>query len=88
MSKFNCKEETIDIRGQEVTVRELTAKQRAKWAKDAGADKFLGPAMLVSLSCVSPKFTLEEALEEPTEVIERITEIAMRLSGMGDEKKD
>jgi hypothetical protein len=89
MSRFTLISETIEVRGQQITVRELTSKQKGDWAKAAQADVYSAPYMLVALVC-EPGVSADEAAGWPADVVERIVDVARRLSGMDsdDEKKD
>lgn len=87
MSRFVLKEKTFKIRDMEVTVRELTQKQRNEFTTKVNEDRFQGPAILASLGTVSPAMTVDEAAEEPAEVIEEIVAEIMALSGMGKQQK-
>jgi hypothetical protein len=84
--KFKLKEATITVRDEQITVRELTHGQRSEWVKVAEADRYNGPLMLVSLGCVAPTFTKEEALELPSDVVETIVAKVLEISGMGPKK--
>ncbi len=84
--RFELKAETLEVRGQTITVRELTQKQKAEWAKRVTDDRYCAPHVLVSL-VVEPQVTAEEAADWPAQIIEQVVEVARRLSGMdGDEK--
>lgn len=90
MSRFALKESTLTIREQSVRVRELTQGERSELVKVVTEDKFRGPAFLVSVGCIDPKFSEEEARQEPADVIKEIADTIRDLSGMGDKeaKKD
>lgn len=89
MSKFALKETMLSIRDAQVRVRELTQGERTRMAEAVTVDKFRGPAMVVSLGCIDPKFTEEEAANESAEVISTISAEIMKLSGMGgDDSKN
>lgn len=81
MSRFKLKETTITVRDEKVTVRELTQAERVQWVKAGNEDKFRGPGLLVSLGCVDPKLTEEEANTLPTEVVSTISTAVMKISG-------
>jgi len=89
MSRFPLKSETITVREQSLTVRELSSKQKGEWAKAVTEDKFRAPGKLCSLVC-DPPVTEEEAADWPSDIVEQVVDIARRLSGMAgdDEKKD
>lgn len=88
MSRFPLQSETITVRGEPITVRELTSKQKGQWAKAVQADVYCAPYFLASLVC-DPPVTAEEAEGWPSQIIEQVVEITRRLSGMADdEKKD
>ena len=83
MSRFQLKSETIDVRGTSITVREMTYKQKAQWARAVQEDMYCAPYVLASMVC-HPPVTTEEAEEWPAQVLEEIADIARRLSGMED----
>ena len=79
--------EVVEVRGESVTVRELTAGQRVDLI---GAFRD-NPAKAMALICAmtaledgSPLFTGEEADQLPPDVVDKIANVALRLSGMGD----
>lgn len=83
MSKFELKTRTFQVRGQDVTVRELTQAQRNTFTEMVQADRYRGPALLVSLGLVFPVLTEEEAKEEPADAMQEIVSAIMDLSNMG-----
>jgi hypothetical protein len=83
--KFQLRTETIQVRGESILVRELTAGQKARWAEEAERNKFEIQYRLAALTSVDPPLTAEQAQELPSEVIEAICNCAMRLSGMDKE---
>lgn len=85
--KFPLKEKTLEIRGQKVLVRELTAAQKAEWSTGSQGDKLRAQFFLASLCCVDPVLTEEEAANSPSEVIDAIAECALELSGINLQKK-
>lgn len=87
MSRFILKSEIIDVRGQQLTVRELTDKQKGQWAKAVKNDVYCAASMLVSLVC-DPPVTIEEAADWPAAITEQVVGVAQRLSGMGDDEKN
>lgn len=88
MSRFPLQSETITVRGEALTVRELTSKQKGVWAQAVQADVYCAPYVLASLVC-DPPVTAAEAETWPSQIIEQVVEITRRLSGMVDaEKKD
>jgi len=87
MSRFTLQSETIEIRGQTLTVRELTDKQKGQWAKAVSDDVYCAPSMLVSLVCYPP-VTIEEAADWPSQITAQVVTIAQRLSGMGGDEKN
>lgn len=86
MSKFKLKEDTVEVRGVDVRVRELTQKERTKWLETATVDRFITPAMLMSMCSLDPTWTLEEAREEPADVAEIIVDKIMELSNISTKK--
>lgn len=81
MSRFALKEEKVEIRGQQITVRELTHAQGVEVfkARDSDASRFA--ALLVSLSVIEPAMTEDEAKAEPREVVSELFDVALRVSG-------
>lgn len=84
MSRFELISQTITVRGQTLTIRELSQKQKAEWAKRVVEDRFSAPYVLVSL-VVDPPVTPEEANDWPSQVVEQVCEVARRISGMSDD---
>jgi hypothetical protein len=84
----NLRHAEVEVRGERVTVRELTAGQRAELLplfKD-------NPAKVFSLVCAmcaydgdSLLFSRDEAESLPPDVVDAIAGEALKLSGMGDE---
>ncbi len=91
MSRFKLKETDVTVRGEAFVVRELTHAERSQWVKEASADQYRGPALLISLGSVKPKVTEDEAGSFPSDVVETLFQSIMELSGMktgtGDGKK-
>lgn len=88
MAKFKIKEATVELGdGQTAKVKELTQAERVSFFKRMEENKHDGPAFIVSLGSVDPKFTFEEASEEAGETIEKLMGKILELSGMKTEKK-
>lgn len=91
MTRFKLKETTVTVRGESFVVRELTHAERSQWVKEATADQFRGPALLVSLGAVNPKVTEVEANDFPSDVVTEVFNAIMAISGMlrseGEQKK-
>jgi hypothetical protein len=85
MSKFKLKEATFPVRGQSVTVRELTQGERNDWVKATQEDRYRTFAFLMSKCCITPSFTEEEACQEPTDVADVIVDKILKLSGIRKE---
>lgn len=85
--RFALKSETIEIRGEQLTIRELTDRQKGQWAKAVKEDVYCAASMLVSLVC-DPPVTQDEAAEWPSQITEQVVAVAQRLSGMGDDAKN
>lgn len=89
--RFPLRSETITVRGETITVHELSTKQKREWAKAVQADGFMAVPSLCALVC-DPPVTVEQADEWPSEITEQVVEIARRLSGLQkkdeEEKKD
>lgn len=85
--QFELISEQITVRGQTLTVREMSQKQKAEWVKAVTADRFSAPYVLVSLT-VEPSVTPEQANEWPSLVIEQVVQVARRLSGMDVDDED
>ena len=83
MSLFPLSETSVELRGQVVLVRELTHGERIQFAKTA--DKYSGPALLISIASVNPKISVEMAESLPADVVERLVGAIMTLSGMESE---
>lgn len=86
MSKL--RENTIQIRGQDFLVRELTG------AEAAGVGKLLqtGPHRtdnwITSVACLNPKFKdEEEASLQPSVVCKKVAREALRLSGIDESEQ-
>lgn len=86
MSRFPLASETIEVRGQQLTIRELTSKQKGEWVKAVEGNHYAAPYMLAAAVC-DPPVTPEEAQQWPAQIIEQVCDVARRLSGMLDEKK-
>lgn len=87
MSRFAFRSEVVDVRGVSVTVRELTFRQKADWAKRATEDPLCAPYVLLSL-VMDPPVDAEEAAEWPADVVEDLVEVARRVSGMDKREAD
>lgn len=78
--------ETVEVRGESVTVRELTAGQRVElleaFRENAAAAMFLVCAM-TARDENGLIWTREEAAELPPDVVDSIANAALNLSGMG-----
>jgi hypothetical protein len=81
MSRFKLQSEVLDVRGAQITVRELTYKQKAAWARAVQEDMYCAPYVLAAMVC-DPPVTKEEAEDWPAQVLEQIADVARRLSGM------
>jgi len=88
MPKFKLKETRVTVRGENFVVRELTHAERGQWVKEAIADQYRGPSLLVSLGAVDPKITEEEANGFPSDVVAELTDTIMRLSGLKAESAE
>jgi hypothetical protein len=86
--KFKLKESAVTVRGETMTIRELTHAERLSWVKAATADKYVGPSLLISLGVTDPKTTEAEAGEWPAEVVTTVSEAIMALSNMNTKKED
>lgn len=86
MSRFKLLSETIEIRGEPVTVHELSSKQKSIWARAVKQDLYCAPYVLASLVC-DPPVSAEEAETWPSQIIEQVVSIASRLSGMEDDEE-
>jgi hypothetical protein len=76
----------INVRGESITVRELTYKQKKQWARAVQEDMYCAAYVLASMVC-DPPVTQEEAEDWPAQVLEHVVEVATRLSGMDDKKE-
>lgn len=87
--RFPINSESVEIRGQRFTVRELTYKQKKLWAKAVQADMYCAPYVLAAMVC---DVSEEVAEDWPAQVLEEVADIARRISGMagkeGAEKND
>lgn len=88
MSKFPVQESTINVRGQDIRVRELTHKERTAIMKLVMEDKFRATALFASAGCVEPAFTEEEADSLSAHLVEAIAKEVMKLSGMESDEDD
>ncbi len=87
MSRFPLKSETIVVRGETITVSELSTKQKREWAKAVQADGFMAVPSLCALVC-NPPVTVEQADEWPSEISEQVVDIARRLSGLKQDDEE
>lgn len=81
MNRFPPRGETLDIRGTSVTVRELTFPQKTEWVKRVEADKDCAPYALLAM-VIDPPVTEDELRQWASEVLEELSAVAQRLSGM------
>lgn len=86
MSKFPVAEKTINVRGQDYRVRELTHKERTQIMKAVMEDKFRATALFASAGAIEPAFTEEEADSMSSFVVEAVAKEVMKLSGMDPEE--
>lgn len=88
---FPLRENTLEIRGRTVKVRELTQRQRTEIAEMAAIDRYCATAAFAAKGCVDPAMTVEQAQQMPSEVIGAISKEVMRLTGIDvsddDDKK-
>lgn len=82
----SLKTEAVEVRGESVTVRELTAGQRVELLTMFRDN----PAQAMTLVCAmcaydggEPLFSREEAENLPPDVVDAIANVALQLSGMG-----
>lgn len=80
MSKFKLRQESLQIRDMEVTVRELSHGERNKFLEAFSTDKHTATSLVASMGCINPKMTIEEAAEEPGDVLEQIVDKILVLS--------
>lgn len=85
MGKFTVKETSINVRGIDVKIRELTHKERTDYIKGA-EDKYSLPSRLVALGAVDPKMSEDDWSEEPAEVLDVLSSKIAELSGLGAKK--
>ena len=85
MSRFTLNSECIHVRGQELTIRELTYKQKKQWALAVQEDMYSAPYVLAAMVC-DPPVTQEEAQDWPAQVLEHVVDVARRISGMDDKE--
>lgn len=83
-NKFKLKDAEITVRDQQVIVRELTHRERTLVFKED--DGYKQPPLVISMACLDPKLTLEEAGELPGEVSTAIYKAILDLSGMVKEE--
>jgi hypothetical protein len=83
----SLKTEVVEVRGESVTVRELTAGQRVELLQVFRDN----PAKAMTIICAfcafdggEPLFSTEEADNLPPDVVDAIANTALRISGMGD----
>jgi hypothetical protein len=80
------KSETVEVRGETVTVRELTAGQRIELLEVFRENAAAAMTQVCAMAAVedgAPIFTAEEAEHLPPDVVDAIASTALRLSGMG-----
>jgi hypothetical protein len=87
------KTEEIEVRGQKLTIRELSLSSRGKLIEATKKDPVATAAVIVELCLLgddgNPMLTRADCQQLPSDVVEQIAEHAMRLSGMKvAEKKD
>lgn len=85
--KFKLKETEIMIRNETVRIRELSHAERLQWVKDATKDRFRGPALLISLGSIDPKFDEKTAGELPSDVVSVLSDAILVHSNMSVKKK-
>lgn len=84
MSKFPLRTKVIEVRGQKVTVRELTHAERKEFLevfKTRDAYPYL-----MSKCAVEPTWTEEEVPQESSEIIIAICDAGLELSGLSKQK--
>lgn len=83
----HLKSETVEVRGESVEVRELTAGQRAELLVVFRENAAKAMNLICAMTAVEdgkPIFTKDEADNLPPDVVDKIANVALRLSGMGD----
>jgi hypothetical protein len=81
MSRFPLQSKQIEVRGEKITVRELSHKAKAEWSKRVQEDRYSALPVFASL-VVDPPVSPDEADAWPAEVLEQIYEAGRKLSGM------
>jgi hypothetical protein len=81
MSRFPLRSQQIEVRGEKITVRELSHKQKAEWSKRVQEDRYSALPVFASL-VVDPPVSADEADAWPAEVLEQIYDIGQKLSGI------
>lgn len=89
MSRFPLLRATVGYRGQDFTVRQMTAGEKMRWAKESKADPRCTLTLAVEIATeIEPRFTAAELADEPTGLVEALAEKIFELNGEGpDEKK-
>lgn len=84
----SLKTERVEVRGESVTVRELTAGQRVELLEVFRDNPARAMSLICSMSAFDggeQLFTREEAENLPPDVVDAIANVALQLSGMGRE---
>lgn len=90
LSAFTVPSEEYSLpNGESVTLKGLTVGQRDKWLKAYEDNPSRGPVMLVVLGCDILSEDDEKDITDtlPSSEVDKMAEIVMKLSGMGEEKK-
>jgi hypothetical protein len=97
MTKWTYKTETVEVDGNKVEVRGMTAGERKQFsvasakaaAKEEGADPAQLPMMVAKFGSVNPKITDEDFDTIPGALLEAVVMKILELSGIKtNEKKD
>lgn len=87
----NIRKDVVEVRGEKVHIRELTAAERGRLLVAVRSDPTLGPTFVTGLCALkpdgSPLFTPEEAEklnESASDVVDKISQAVLKLSRLED----
>ena len=79
---FALRTESLEVRGQRLTVSELTSGARVQWVRTTRESPDESAPLLVSLCLLEPTATVDDVKGWPAEVLDEVAEAIMRVSGM------
>lgn len=87
MPKFNPRTKTVQVRGQDVTVQEMTGTVRDSWLARHKENPQTSMFYLMAHCSVTPKWTEDEAKAEPADVIDAVVNAILDVSNEDHAKK-